>query len=275
MSKVEKALQKSRTLEGLQGISPALEGSQQLVPKRMDLRPFRHEIARMREPWRLSQADLAEEKIIYSDMQDRQVVDAFRAIRTRILQESVGGNCSVLVTSVTDDGGSSFVALNLAVAFTLDVAKTAVLLDCNLRDPAYDHLAAANLDHGLTDFLESPDLDPTEIVQPAGIPRLRVIPAGRPTGGATEQLDSQRMRELLGSVRQRYQDRYVIVDSASIATSSDAQILAGLCDFAILVVPYGKVTEAQVWQAAQAIDERKFLGVVFNNEPRLPKPSWN
>lgn len=275
MSKVEKALQKARAVEGLRGISPALEGSQQLVVKRMELMPFRHEISRMREPWRLSRADLAEERIIYPEMKDHAVIDAFRAIRTRILQESPGANCSVLVTSVAEDGGSSFVALNLAVAFTLDTTKTAVLVDCNLREPSYDFLTAGDGEQGLTDLIEAPDLDPSLVVHPAGIPRLRLIPAGRPSELASEHLESKRLKEFFGAVRQRYPDRYMIVDSASIASTADAQVLMGMCDFVILVVPYGEVSESQIWHAAQGIDERKFLGVVFNNEPRMPTFGWN
>ncbi len=275
MSKVEKALQKARAVEGLREISPALEGSQQLVPKRMELMPFRHEISRMREPWLLSRADMAEERIIFPEMKDVAVIDAFRAIRTRILQESPGGNCSVLVTSVMEDGGTSFVALNLAVSFTLDSAKTSVLVDCNLREPSFDFLTAGDGEQGLTDLLEAPDLDPTLVVHPAGIPRLRLIPAGRSSELATEHLESKRLKEFLGAVRQRYPDRYMIIDSANIATTSDAQVLMNLCDFVLLVVPYGKVSESQIWQAAQAIDERKFLGIVFNNEPRMPTFGWN
>lgn len=275
MSKVEKALQKSRTAEDVPVISPALEGSQQLVPKKMELRPFRHEIMRMAEPWRLSEADLAEERIIFPEMHDTRVIDSFRTIRTRIVQESAGANSTVLVTSVGDDGGSSFVALNLAVAFTLDASKTAVLLDCNLREPSFQFLNMPNMDYGLTDYLESPDLDATSIVHPAGIPRLRLIPAGRRSELATEHLESKKMRELLTSVRTRYQDRFVILDSASISQSADARVLAEVADFVLLVVPYGQASEEEIWQAVQCIDEHKFLGVVFNNEPQIPKFAWN
>ena len=274
MSKLEKALQKSRTAEGVQTMSPALEGSQQLVPKKMELRPFRHEINRMAEPWRLSVADMAEERIIFPEMHDRRVIDAFRSLRTRIVQEAPGGNASILVTSVADDGGSSFVALNLAVAFTLDAAKTAVLIDGNLRNPSFEFLTMQEMEHGLTDYLEE-EIDAGEIVRPAGIPRLRLIPAGRKSENSTEHLDSKKMRELITNVRMRYQDRYVIMDSASIGTSADAQVLAQMADFVLLVVPYGKTTEAEIWHAVQAIDEHKFLGVVFNDEPDLPKLTWN
>lgn len=278
MSKVEKALWKARQIEEAGGQArteaAGLEPGQELILRTTELQPYRHDIGRMVEPWRLSESDLAESKIVSPDMDDVAVADAFRALRTRIVQESNGSNCSVLVTSICGGGGASFVALNLAVAFTFDASRTALLVDCDLRRPAYDYLAAPMMQCGLTDYLESHDLDPGLIIHPAGIPRLRLIPAGRRSEVAPEHLESQRMRELLGSVKQRYDDRYVIVNTPSLTQTAEARVLSALVDFVVLVVPYAGATEAQVWHAAQLIDEAKFLGVVFNDEPRLPGFAW-
>jgi protein-tyrosine kinase len=75
------------------------------------------------------------------------------------------------------------------------------------------------------------------------------------------------MRDLMENLRDRYDDRYIIVDTPSITQSADAEILSSLCDYVLLVVPYGKATESQILSATKAIDEGKLLGVVFNNEP--------
>jgi len=272
MSKLEKALKKAQTVEETEAPpAHALQPGQELIPRTTDLRLYEHDIARMVEPWRLSETDLIESRIVFPEMEDSAVVDAFRTLRTRILQVKAGANCVVLVTSACEAGGASFVALNLAVAFTFDSARTALLLDCDLRRPAYDYLAAPMMQHGLTDYLESRDLDPGMIIHPAGIPRLRLIPAGRRSELATEHLESRRMRELVTAVKERYQDRFVIMNTPCLARAADARVLAGLADFVVLVVPYAGVTEAQLWHAAQMIDETKFVGVVFNDEPQLPK----
>lgn len=276
MSKVEKALRKSRAaVEEAESQGLSIEPGQELIPRTTDLKPYQHEIGRMAEPWRLSESDLAESKIIFPEMEDVIVADAFRGLRTRILQEANGANCSVLVTAANEGGGASFVALNLAVAFTFDSARTALLIDCDLREPAYDYLTAPVMQHGLTDYLESQDIDPGAIIYPAGIPRLRIIPAAHRCEVATEHLDSRRMRELLQTTKQRYPDRHLILNTASVSRAPDARVLAALVDFVVLVVPYGGVTQAELWNAAQLIDESKFLGVVFNDEPRLPRFVWS
>lgn len=280
MSKVEKALQKARAMEGLQPVTALVTStepaaSQPLVSTSTELRPYVADITRMVETWRLSEADLAESKIIYPEMQDQRVIDAFRGIRTRIVQRAVTSNSVVLVTSLAEHGGSSFVALNLAVSFTLDERKSALLVDCNLRRPALEHLVSKDMHYGLTDFLESQTIEPQQIIHPVGIPRLRLVPAGRRSEIPTEQLGSARMKELVSVLRGRYPDRYVVLDVSSVSVSADMQVLSDLADFILLVVPYGMARDIDVWNAANSIDENKFLGVVFNNEPQLPRFYWN
>jgi Mrp family chromosome partitioning ATPase len=78
------------------------------------------------------------------------------------------------------------------------------------------------------------------------------------------------MRHLLSELRQRYVDRFIILDAPPITDSADARILAELADYAVLVVPYGAATEAQITAAAKLIGEKKLLGVVFSDMPRMP-----
>jgi Mrp family chromosome partitioning ATPase len=79
---------------------------------------------------------------------------------------------------------------------------------------------------------------------------------------------------LLVDIRQRFSDRFVILDSPSMTDSADARILLELCDYVLLVVPYGRATSAEVEESIKAVDGEKFLGVVFNDEPRLPAIDW-
>lgn len=269
MSKVEKALQKALALDGLQTAAPATE-DRELVSPSMELRPYVSPVGRMLEPWRLSEAEMAAGRIIYPEMRDRRVADAFRDIRTKVLQAGNGRNAAVLVTSITEGDGASFVALNLAAAFAFDDAKSALLVDCNLRTPTLDRLISSEAYYGLGDYLTGEDVTEQQIIHPAGISRLRLIPAGKKSDTPTEKLGSGRMRELLNRLKQKYADRYLILDAPSIADSADVPILTELSDFVLLVVGYGKATEEQVWSAVKSIDEQKFLGVVFNNEPQLP-----
>ncbi len=270
MSKVEKALQKARAMEGLQDIAaPAIE-SQELIAT-AEPRLYPDQVQRMPEPWRLSEADLINARIIFPEMEDYRVADVFRELRTRIIQACPAGNCATLVASVTSGGGASFVALNLAVAFTFDESKSALLIDCNLREPGFEGLLSSEAHYGLTDYLETDSVEEKRIIHPIGIPRLRLVPAGRKSELPTEQLGSLKMRRFVAGAKQKYSDRYLILDAAPMSDSADVGILAELSDFVLLVAPYGKVTEEELWNAAKSFDEKKLLGIVFNNEPQLPK----
>lgn len=279
MSKVEKALQKARAMDEMvppiTPISTPTVQEKPLVVASKDISAYTAQIPRMSQKFQLERSDLSEAKIIYQDMEDARVVESFRHMRTHILQNSGSRNCVVLVTSVVPDGGASFVALNLAAAFAFDESKTALLIDCRLRDPKQDKLVSAEIHYGLTDYLEAEDVDVAQIIHEGGLPRFRLIPAGRRTDAGTEYLDSNRMRDLIAHLKERYPDRYIVLDAASPAESADAAVLAELADFVLLVVPYGKATESQIWGAAKAVDEQKFLGVVFNDQPQPRRVIWN
>jgi len=226
------------------------------------------EIARMQETSLLARTDLEKFGIIYPDLNDNYTVQSFREIRTRILQRTQGRNAIVMITSVSGGSGNSFVALNLAVAFAFDAGRTALLMDCNLGNSSTQRLFGDEDPAGITDYLENPDIEVRDILHPVGIERLRVIPAGRQKDVPTEYFTSQKAHQLLDGIRDRYSERFVIVDAPPMSESADTQILSELCDFVLLVAPYGKVTTMQIDACIDTIDPNKFLGVVFNDEPR-------
>ena len=59
-----------------------------------------------------------------------------------------------------------------------------------------------------------------------------------------------------------------------LARSADTQILMELCDYVLVVVPYARITPAKLQTALKLIDSRKLLGVIINEEPRLPTIDW-
>ena len=279
MSKIEEALKKVRGTNLVVHRSPAREESPRALAPVPSTEPVslaqrvnsREEIGRMNSPWKYSENELADSKTIYPEMKDGAVANAFRELRTRVIQKSAGRNNIIMVSSVVRGDGSSFVARNLAVAFTFDESKTALLLDCNLSDPGTYLSRRDRVHHGLTDYLESDGMMVEEIIHPAGIQRLRVIPSGGRREIAAEYFTSSKMRNLIDEIRRRYPERYIVVDAPPISQSADSRILAELCDSILLVVPYGKVTQLQIQTAVKAVGDSKLAGVVFNNEPAIPR----
>lgn len=282
MSKIEKALNRAATERHLTvartptDVVERLVRDEQGVPAgalvRLEARARSNEaIALMRESDLRSKEELAQARIIHPEMGENPTVKAMREIRTKILQKTLGQNAVVMVTSLLSRSGTTFIALNLSAAFAFDVGKTALLVDCNLRYPGLHRLSRNPSAPGLTDYLENPQMDIAEIIHPIGIPRLRVIPAGGRREIPAEYFTSVKMKQLVESIRTRYAERFIVLDAPPLTESADTQILAELCDLIILVVPYGAVTSNQIDVGLKAIDRNKLLGVVFNNEPQLPR----
>ena len=226
----------------------------------------REKIGRMADIGRLNYSDLEDLRIIHPGMRQAGALNAFRELRTKLYKLATADeNFVLLVSSICPGGGSSFITLNLGAAIALDESKTAIIVDCNVYEPALHQILPVEPEYGLVDYLENITLDAGDVIYSTGIRRMRIVPAGSRREPGTEFFTSSRMRRFLDELRQRYRDRYIIIDAPPISTSADVRILAELCDFVVLVVPFGKVTEAQVLASVEAIGEKKLAGVIFNN----------
>lgn len=226
----------------------------------------RHQgIRRMTDSSLLSPAELDERKIIYPGIEDYNTLNSYRELRTNILKAGNGENFVCMVTSVTRNAGTSHVAMNLAASIALDQNKTALVIDCNIYAPKIDSYLKTPPTIGLTDFLEQDTDSIEDIIYPSGIPRVRVIPVGNNVINAAEHFASEHMELFLRSVKQRYPDRFIILDTPAIGQYAESQILASICDIAILVVGYGKSNTPQIQSGIDAIGKEKLAGLVFNN----------
>ncbi len=283
MSKIEKALNKARGERHKQpdaGSGPAEDWAPipgtALIPER------RGEIVRLEDISRMNQnegplldaEDLSRHGIIRPELVDDPAVQAFRDLRTKIILQGEGLNGVILVSAMSKGSGSSFVAQNLAAAFAFDAGNTALVVDCNLRNPTLHRLLDDPSTPGLTDYLENPDLDLSTIIRPVGISRFRVIAAGRKREIPAEYFTSLKMRRLIESVRRRYPERFIILDGPSMSDIADIRMLSELCDYVVLVGRYGRVTGTQIENCVKEIGGKKLLGVVFNDEPRIPQIDW-
>lgn len=224
------------------------------------------QIAKMSEVHNFSSPDLDNLKVLHQGTSNENTLKIFRELRTQLYTRAGSKNFVCLVTSVCPNGGASYTTSNLAAAIALDKSKTSVVVDCNFYAPSMDTLLSAEANVGLTDYLSIQEMGIEFVLYASGIKRLRIIPAGSNTHGATEKLSSSKMAAFLRELKARYPDRYIIIDSPSVGDfSADVRILAQMCDFVVLVVPYGKVTDNEVKAAVDILGEKRVAGVVFNN----------
>lgn len=221
-------------------------------------------IARMGQSTALTSTQLEARSLIHRGDGAKGGVEAFRELRTRLLAMG-SGNFVTLIASVSRGSGGSFVARNLAAAMAFDEAKSALLVDCDLRHPSQHRTLQIEPERGgLIDLLEAAEGQISDVLYETGVPRLRLLPAGKTREMGAEYFSSVRMRLLIDSLRSRYPDRYIFLDSPPVRGAPDARILADLADMVVLVAGYGRDTLASIAQAAANFDPSKFAGVVFN-----------
>jgi protein-tyrosine kinase len=276
MSKIEKALNRARE-SGLQVVPLATDAGTRgpagtaVVASRQATHPETIPHMARNEVRMLAPVDLEQRGFIRVQQGEDPAVQVIRQLRTRIIQQSHGQNAVTLVTSVSRGCGASFIARNLAAAFAFDVGKTALLMDCDLAKPSVHELLRDAAVPGLTDYLENPSLDIKDIIRPLGIARYRVMTAGKRSEAAEELFSSVKMKQLIDTVRERYRERFIVIDGPPMTKMADIRILSELADFVLVVAGYGRSTNAQIANCLSVIGDKKLLGLVFNEEPRIPR----
>ena len=106
------------------------------------------------------------------------------------------------------------------------------------------------------------------MIHPTRVKNLSVIPRGSNPPNPAELLDSDKMREILRHLRDRFD--VVIVDSPPVGSVSDALILAAQVDGTVLVVEAGKFEAWLILRAKEQIEKAhgRILGVVINKSKR-------
>ncbi len=266
MSKIEEAVRRAREQSPSADAGSTEDGAD--VPDAYHGRALVERPLPPDEAWGVEEGKLAQQRLIYPMMPQLGALNAFKEVRTELLKSVGDRGLTVLVTSVLPGGGGTFVAANLGIGLTFDETRTALLVDCNLPKPGLAKLfPAAEVEKGLTDYLTGANLATEDLVHRTGVPRLRLIATGERKMLSGDYLASQRMRRLLGEIRERYPDRYIVLDAPSISETADAKILAQYCDAAVLVVPYGRATRGRIGTAVKALGEEKLAGVVLNDQP--------
>ncbi|WP_354622658.1 AAA family ATPase [Psychromonas sp. MME2] len=226
----------------------------------------RKQIRNMNDEWLLTPTELDELKIIYPGCQDDKSINDYRELRTKLLKISNNENFVCMVSGINKGAGTTHIAVNLAASIALDHSKTALIIDCNSYSPALNDYLKETPELGLSNFLEEETDEIEDIIYPSGIRRIRIIPAGVRTEHAAENFSSEKMEQFIAMAKKRYPDRYIILDTPPIGHYAESQILASICDMAILVVGYGQVSTSQVQMGIDLISSDKLAGIILNNK---------
>ena len=205
-------------------------------------------------------------ELVAQDLPKSQMSEAFRALRTSLLLSQPGHPPQViLVTSALPREGKTTAAANLAVTLA-QLGDSTVLVDADLRKPGVGRLLnlGGGKYAGLSSYLAGvSSLDLVTVPHPA-IPNLAAIPTGPLPPNPADLLSSQRLREAIAELRNKY--KFVVIDSPPIMAATDAVILSVQADGVVLVVRSGETPKEAFTRTRDLLNSVKcrMLGVVLN-----------
>jgi exopolysaccharide/PEP-CTERM locus tyrosine autokinase len=263
LSKIHRALERAqREREG----EEAPQREREVVPfiARMKEQGGQPAPARAPEP-RVREKVVSDPKLVTYYDPDSVASEQFRKLRTQLLRLRIPHPPrTILVTSSTAGEGKTFVAANLAAGIAHDFQAYSLLVDCDLRNPSLGKWLGIHNGYGLSDYLVGKKEIP-ELLIKTEVERLKVLLGGTLQDNPTELIGSARMEALIKELKERYSDRYIILDSTPLLATSEPEVLSKLVDGIIFVVRAGVTPRETVKQAISFLEKDKILGVVLND----------
>lgn len=198
---------------------------------------------------------------------DSPAAEAYRKLRTTLdYSHPDEGIRTLMITSALNGEGKSTTAANLSMAYA-QCRKRVLLIDADLRSPVQHSIFNVDQNPGICAVL-SGQSQPEEVLVPLMDGTLTLLPAGTSSGNPAELLNSPRMKELLAELGGRFD--LIVIDTPSLLTYSDAQIIAAQCDGVLLVIKPGKVKNGAALKAREslALVKARVLGAVLSNVNR-------
>jgi capsular exopolysaccharide synthesis family protein len=178
--------------------------------------------------------------------------EAIRTIHTNLMLSDVDQRPRVvLVTSALPGEGKSTMAISLA-QMVAGYGQRVIVIDGDLRRPAIHRLAGVSQKPGLVDWLlNRAALE--DVIYSTGPGGLDVIPAGAQPELPPNLLSSDRFKQLLRGLMERYD--MVILDSAPVLAVSDTRVLATLAEKTLFVVRWASTSHKVATSALHQLFE--------------------
>ncbi|MEQ8767957.1 MAG: polysaccharide biosynthesis tyrosine autokinase [Planctomycetota bacterium] len=210
-------------------------------------------------------ADPEEGELITHSNPKSVISEAYRGIRTNLSFGALGGDRRVvLVTSSNPGEGKSLSSSNLAVALAQGGNRT-LLVDADFRKPRIHKIFNMDNAMGITNTLGQSQIPLDEVIRNTPVESLYLLTSGPIPPNPSELLGSQRMRQVLQQLREKFD--FVVFDSPPVNFVTDASVLSQLVDCTVLIVHAG---ETRSRTAQRAVEQLRTVGsnlggVILNN----------
>jgi len=202
-----------------------------------------------------------------AEKDEPEEAEPYRVLHTNLnLALKPGQTAVIAVFSAGPAEGKSTTICRLAHLMGA-YGERVLLVDGDLRRPAQHQLAGVPRAPGLSDVLAG-KTDIEAAIRRSVVPGVDLLTSGGVPGFTLSLLFANRLRELIASLRGRY-DR-IMIDSPPIIGVSDSSLLAGMADGAILLIQHRRNPASMVLRAQQTIVGLKtpILGAVLTQVPR-------
>lgn len=191
--------------------------------------------------------------------------DAFRELRSRLLLEVLDEQprCGLAVVSPDVGDGKTYVAANLAVAFS-QLGQRTLLIDADIRTPRQHRLLRVGYGAGLSGVLAG-FAQPRAPVHPVrGLANLYLLRAGAVPPNPLELLQRPAFGELVREMLETFE--HVVLDTPAAIRGADPRAIAARSGAALVVARKGHTRMASLegLLAALARGRARIAGVVMN-----------
>lgn len=204
---------------------------------------------------------------------DEDLAESFRGIYSSLkLYTEIKPPYALIVTSSLPSEGKTFVACNVAAAFSKHQMRT-ILVDCDLRRPSVHRQFALKNDVGVIEWIESdaklPTIDNLTSDPHLGIhvinDNLHVLCSGGSTKEPTEIIGHERFNRLISRLKEAYDA--VIIDTPPAGLFPDASLAADFAGQTLFVAKHKQVSRQKVRFAVNRLERSNapVAGVVLNH----------
>ncbi len=202
-------------------------------------------------------------KRILSKESSFDIHESYKELRTNIMFSLPVSGCKVIsVTSGIASEGKSTTCFNVAITFAETGAKV-IVVDCDLRRPNVANLLQIKKDKGLSNVLIK-DCSLEDAIIATEYTNLDTLVAGKIPPNPAELLSSAPMKELIDTLKQRYD--YIFLDTPPVNVVTDASLLTKLVDGYIIVVKQFRAEKTALVETVRKLNfvDAKILGFILN-----------
>lgn len=196
------------------------------------------------------------------------IAEQFRSLRTNLAFMGISEeHKTILVTSSISGEGKSFIALNLAMSFTL-TGKRVGLMEMDLRKPKLSKYLGINRDPGISSYLIG-KAGIEQIIKETKYPNLFVISAGPIPPNPTELILNTKFADMMAELKDKFD--YIIIDSAPIGPVTDSQLISGYANATLYVARHAHTPKVFLRMIDDLYKQQKFnnMALIFNGlKPR-------